>query len=407
MDATTSPGLSERWAGIGAAGEVGLLAVQLWMVELPFTRPVATSRSTHRRRPLVLVRVIGNHGREPVEGWGECAALADTTYDTEDARRSFALLRHALVPGLIDLAPRAGRRVPRPSELGGIRRAAPDATLAFAALEMAVADLHLRVSGQSLAGFLGVAGRSVPVGAVLGRAESTEALVAEVAALVAQGIARVKLKVGPGWDLEPVAAVRGAFPDLAIQADANGAYRPTDADHLVGLDRFGLLCIEQPLDPTDLEGHARLAGRMATPVCLDESLDSPRSVRQALAMGACSVVYIKPARLGGLGAALEVVETCSAEGVPLWMGGMYESGYARGVNATFAALPGFAWPGDLQPSRTYLDADLVPPPALRRDGTDGALTVEVPDGPGLGPPPDLDRLEAYEITRCWLEVPRG
>jgi O-succinylbenzoate synthase len=405
MDAAAPPGLSERWSEVGASGQVGLLAVQLWMLELPFSRPVVTSRGTHRRRPLVLVQVIGNLGRTPVEGWGECAALADTTYDSEDATRSFALLQHALVPGLIDLVPRAGGRLPRPSELGGIRQAAPDATLAYAALEMAVADLHLRASGLSLAGLLGVAGRSVAVGAVLGRPDSPEQLVAEVADLVGRGIRRVKLKVGPGWDLEPVAAMRRAFPDLAVQLDANGAYRAGDTDHLVGLDRFGLLCLEQPLDPGDLDGHARLAGRLTTPICLDESLDSPKTTWRALAMGACSVVCVKPARLGGLGAALEVIEACGAGGVPLWMGGMYESGYARGVNATLAALPGFAWPGDLTPASDYLDTDLVPPPELGRSGPSGSLAVSVPDGPGLGPAPDPDALERHAVKRCWLEVP--
>jgi len=403
----TPPGLSEQWSELGASGGVGLLAVQVWMVELPFSRPVVTSRGTHRRRPLVVVRVIGNRGRSPVEGWGECAALADTTYDSEDAVRSFALLQHALAPGLLDLVPRAGMRLPKPSELGGIRQAAPDGTLAFAALEMAVADLHLRASGQSLAGLLGVSGRSVPVGAVLGRPASVDRLIGEVSTLVDLGVTRVKLKVGPGWDLEPVGAVRDAYPDLGIQLDANGAYSSSDADHLARLDRFGLLCLEQPLDPGDLEGHARLATRLATPICLDESLDSPRTARQALDMGACSVVCVKPARLGGIGAALEVIDVCRAGGVPMWMGGMYESGYARGVNATLAALPGFTWPGDLMPAAGYLGEDLVPAPDLGRSGPAGPLSVAVPGGVGLGPPPDIATLERLVVKQCWLEAPRG
>ncbi len=405
MDTPAPLGLSERWAAIGAEGAIGLLAVQLWMVELPFRRPVVTAKGTHQRRPLVLVRVIGHHRKVAVEGWGECAALADTTYDTEDVNRSFGLLEHALVPGLVDLAPRAGMRLPRPSELSSIRPAAPDAPLAYAALEMAVADAHLRVEGRSLAEAIGVAGASVPIGAVLGRPDSVESLVAEVALVAAAGYSRVKVKVGPGWDVEPLAAIRSSFPDLAVQADANGSYRRSDADHLAELDRFGLLCLEQPLDRDDLEGHADLAMRLTTPICLDESLDSPRATGRALTLGACSVVCVKPARLGGLGAALQVIESCTEAGVPLWIGGMFESGYARGANATLAALPGFAWPGDLSPAGSYLAADLVADPVLGRD-QGGPLQVAVPAGTGMGVPPTPAVLEEFMTRRAWIEVPR-
>jgi O-succinylbenzoate synthase len=407
MDRPAPPALSERWAGIGAEGSIGLLAIQLWMVELPFRRPVVTAKGSHQRRPLVLVRVVGHHRKVAVEGWGECAALADTTYDTEDVTRSFALLEHAFIPGLIDLAPRAGMRLPRPSELTGIRSAAPDAPLAYAALEMAVADAHLRVEGRSLAEAIGVAGAAVPVGAVLGQAASAESLVAEVATVVTEGYSRVKVKIGPGWDIEPLAAVRAAFPDLAIQADANGSYRRSDTDHLTDLDRFGLLCLEQPLDRHDLEGHAELARRLTTPICLDESLDSPPATWRALDLGACSVVCVKPARLGGLGAALSVIESCAEAGVPLWMGGMFESGYARGVNTTLAALPGFAWPGDLSPAGSYLAADLVPAPVIGRDQGTGPLQVAAPDVAGMGVPPAPAVLEEFMTRRAWIEVPRA
>jgi O-succinylbenzoate synthase len=216
----------------------------------------------------------------------------------------------------------------------------------------------------------------------------------------------VKLKIGPGWDLVPVEAVRNAFPALSVQVDANGSYHESDADHLAGLDRFGLLCIEQPLDRDDLAGHARLAARLTTPICLDESLNSPQAGREALSSGACSVVCVKPGRLGGLGAALDVVEACAGAGVPLWMGGMYESGYGRGVNATLGALPGFSWPGDLRPASAYLDLDLVPSPALGRDGPTAPLHVSLPSGPGMGVPPEQAVLESVTTRRFWHELPR-
>ncbi len=407
VDREVSPGLSERWATIGAGQEVGLLAVQLWLVEMPFRRPVRTARGTHRRRPLVMVHLVAQASGSLVEGWGECAALADTTFDREDVTRSFALLEHALVPGLVDRSPRAGGRLPRPSELATIRRAAPDATLAFAALEMAVADAHLRAEGRSLADVLGVGTVPVPVGAVVGQARSLDLLVAEAGRWVEAGYRRLKIKIGPGWDVAPIEAVTRTFPDVAVQVDANGSYREDQGGLLAALDPFGLLCIEQPLTRDDLEGHARLAARLRTPICLDESLDSLRTTRTALDRSACSVVCVKPSRLGGLGAALGVVELCAERGVPMWMGGMYESGYARGVNATLAALPGFAWPGDLSPADGYLGADLVPARPARRDVSGRSMVVDLPSGPGVGPSPNRELLERLVQRRSWIELPRS
>jgi O-succinylbenzoate synthase len=240
---------------------------------------------------------------------------------------------------------------------------------------------------------------------VVGLADSVEQLLDRVGSLVGQGYSRVKVKIAPGWDLEPISALVGAFPHLRLQVDANAAYRSGDGPgedtggHLAGLDRFGLLCIEQPFDPADLGAHAYLAARLSTPICLDESLDSPSRVEEALALGACSVVCVKPGRLGGLGAALSVIEGCRRSGVPAWMGGMFESGYARGVNTTLGALDGMSWPGDLSSSRSYLGDDLVPdPPAAnpaRRTRSDGSHTPPlrpVSRGPGMGPAPDPEAL---------------
>jgi O-succinylbenzoate synthase len=407
--------LTRAWVGIGAAGSLELEAVELWRVQLPFTRPVATAKGVHRVRPLVMVKVIGRTdpgqvdggatALQRVEGWGECAALADATYDQEDVDGSFRALEETLVPALLARASEAGSSLPPPSTLDSVRASAPQAPLAFAALEMAVADAHLRAEHRSLAEVLGVAGRSVDLGAVVGQTDTVEELVETASVLAAQGYGRLKIKVGPGWDVVPVEAVTRTVPQLRLQVDANGSYEEADRDHLAELDRFGLLCIEQPFDPSDLEAHARLAGRIATPVCLDESLDSPAIVQRALAMGACSVVCVKPARLGGLGAALRVVESCAAAGVPLWMGGMFESGYARGVNTTLAALPGFSWPGDLSPSRSYLDDDLVAAPRPAPTGPGGGVRAQVSAGAGMGPPPDpagLDRLGAENLR---LEAP--
>ncbi len=385
---------------------MGLLAIQLWQLELPFRRPVLTAKGPVGSRPLVLVQVVGEVGGELVEGWGECAALADTTFDEEDAPRSFGLLRIALIPALLDLAPTAGDRLPRPVDLDVIRQAAPDGILAYAAVEMAVADAHLRATQLSLAGVLGVPDEPVDLGAVVGRPATVDEMVAEVGALVGLGYRRVKVKIGPGWDIAPLAALREAFPSLGLQADANGSYGVGDLDHLAGLDRIGLLCLEQPFDRHDLATHERLGSVLRTPICLDESIDGPRAVEMALATGAASAVCVKPSRLGGIGPALGVIERCTADGVALWMGGMFESSYARGVNLALAGLPGFTWPGDLSPASTYLEVDLVDPALTGRLGPDGSLAGVPPRYGGMGPAPDQSQLDGLPAKRAWFELPR-
>jgi o-succinylbenzoate synthase len=392
------------WAGIGERTRLALQAIELWLIELRFRRPVATSVVTHRHRPLVLVRVVAERRNEQVHGWGECAALADTTYDPENTGRAFAALSGVLVPALVDAAEERDGRLPLPSRLDSVRATSPSTPMAFAALEMAVADAHLRAEGRSLAAVLGVDGAQVPIGVVVGRSASTTNLVSEVRDLARRGYSRIKLKIAPGSDIEPVAAVRGALPDIALQVDANGAYSEAEAGRLAELDRFGLLCIEQPLARDDLEGHVRLASRLPIPIGLDEGVHSPESVRAALAMGACSVVEIKPARLGGVGAALELVDFLHLSGIPMWMGGMFESGYARGVNTTLAALPGFSWPGDTSPAAGYLDDDIVPASLPARLDGHGPLAVGVSRSAGMGPIPGLDRIRTRAVRHQLIEV---
>ena len=406
--------LRPRWESLGGGASVMSDAVELRKVELPFLVPVSTARGVHRSRPLVLVRVVGRTAGiratgaaddgAPVEGWGECASLADTTFDTEDVGRSWAVLEHDLVPALLDLSAR--QRSPTAPPL----RARPCPPRPPRTHRWPSPHSRWRwptpISAPKAGPWpdcSGCEGRAVELGAVVGVADSVDQLLATVAGLVDRGFSRVKLKIGPGWDIVPVAAVTEAFPGLRLQVDANGAYGPQDMDLLAGLDRFGLLCLEQPLDRDDLAGHALLATRMTTPICLDEGLDSPDRVTGALASGACSVVCVKPSRLGGLGASLTVIDHCVASGVPLWMGGMFESGYARGVNTTLGALDGMAWPGDLSPPLTYLGDDLVPELPLARHGPLGAVVATPPEGPGMGPLPDPAALARHTTDR--LVVP--
>jgi O-succinylbenzoate synthase len=252
--------------------------------------------------------------------------------------------------------------------------------MAKSAVEMALLDAELRRSGTSLATHLGAQRTEVPAGVSVGIAPVAELLDA-VAGYVDAGYRRVKLKIGPGADIDPVRAVRECFGNhLQVQVDANGAYRLADADTLAALDDWGLLMIEQPLAEDDLLGHAELAHRLQTPICLDESITSARAAATAIALGACRVVNIKPGRVGGYLEARRVHDVCVETGTAAWCGGMLETGIGRAANLALAALPGFTLPGDVSPSDDYLTEDLTPPLVV----TDGC--VAVPTGPGIGVP---------------------
>jgi O-succinylbenzoate synthase len=262
--------------------------------------------------------------------------------------------------------------------------------MAKAAIEMAVWDAWSAATGRPLAAVLGGSRTAVPAGVSIGIAESTGALIDRVASFVDQGYARIKLKIAPGTDVERVAAVRERFPDISLMADANSAYTLADADHLAALDAFDLTMIEQPLAHDDIIDHATLAARIATPLCLDESIRSADDARRALQIGACSIINCKPGRLGGLTESLALHDWGVASGVPLWVGGMLESGVGRLHNIALASLPGFTLPGDTSASDRYWEADIIDPPVtINADGT-----VAVPDVAGIDAVVDHEHLRA-------------
>jgi O-succinylbenzoate synthase len=408
-----SPTPRRAWDALGIGTGLVLDAAEVWWVELPLVAPVGTAVGTHRHRPLALVRLRCHRDRDgaPVDGWGECAALADTTFDDEDVPGAVATLEQILLPGLAALAA-AGGCLPTAGAVQGLAGAAPRHPLALAAVEMAVGDAHLRAADRSFADVLGVRAAWVTPGAVLGIPRSIDELLDAVEALAGAGYVRVKVKVSPDTGRATVAALdrwasarSGRVP--FFQVDANGSYGPDDFDLLEGLDGCGLLCIEQPFARDDLDTHRRLAGAIATPVCLDESLDAPGSVIDAVTTGACSIVCVKPARLGGIGPALEVVDWCRAHDVPWWIGGMFESGYARRVTTALAALPGPALPGDLALPSTYLSVDLVEPVATRVDPVSGVLEIPVSTVPGMAPAPEPATLEALLVQRIAVPIDRN
>ncbi|RFU83919.1 o-succinylbenzoate synthase [Streptomyces triticagri] len=366
-----------------------LTGVEIREIRLPLVAPFRTSFATQTERSALLLRAVSTES----EGWGECVAMADPLYSSEYVAGCADVLRRFLVPAL------GGRDRLGAVAVGPALAPFRGHRMAKAALETAVLDAELRARGVPLARELGAVRDRVPCGVSVGIMDSVPQLLDAVAGYLDEGYVRIKLKIEPGWDVEPVRAVRERFgEEVLLQVDANTAYTLADTRHLARLDPFGLLLIEQPLEEEDLLGHAELAKALTTPVCLDESITSARSAAAAITLGACSVVNIKPGRVGGYLEARRIHDVCAAHGVPVWCGGMLETGLGRAANVALAALPGFTLPGDTSGSARYYRTDITAPFVL----ADGQLPV--PDGPGLGVTPDPDVLDEVTVGTEWLPL---
>jgi O-succinylbenzoate synthase len=369
-----------RNARIAYDAIVRIDAIELSIVRLPLVRSFETSFGSVAAREFVLVAMHA----DGLTGWGECVADADPFYTSETTDTAWLVMTKYLVPAALE-AP-----IDRAAELASRWRRVRGHRMAKAALEMAAWDLEARLAGEPLCVRLGAAPRPIAAGVSIGIQPALEVLVERVQSELAEGYQRVKIKIKPGWDVAPVEAIRRALPDLPLMVDANAAYAADDGPSLAALDAFNLMMIEQPLDYDDLVQHARLQTMMHTPICLDESITSPQIAADAIALGACRIINIKPGRLGGFGPSVAVHDLARAAGVPVWHGGMLESGIGRAHNLHLSTLPGFTLPGDVAASRRYFVPDLIEPPIeVRRDGT-----IVVPSGPGIGVDPVPERLRA-------------
>ena len=364
-----------------------LQGIELRRIAIPLVAPFRTSFGTETTRDVLLVRVVTGDA----EGWGECVAMADPRYSSEYTEGAADVLRRCLIPRLA--------RVPRLDAyaVGPALAAFKGHRMAKAALETAVLDAELRAQNRPLARELGAVHDRVPCGVSVGIMSSLGELLDAVGGYLEAGYLRIKLKIEPGWDIEPVRAVRERFGDeVLLQVDANTAYTLADARRLARLDPFGLLLIEQPLDEEDLLGHADLAKLITTPVCLDESITSARTAAAAITLGAAAIVNVKPGRVGGYLEARRIHDVCAAHDVPVWCGGMLETGLGRAANVALAALPGFTLPGDTSASDRYYRTDLTAPFVLE----DGHLPV--PTGPGLGVEPIPEILQSVTTATEWI-----
>ena len=355
-----------------------LKEIELRVIHLPLVRPFRTSFGTQTSREVLMVKVVNENG---TTGWAECVAMSEPLYSPEYVSGCLDLMKKFLIPALKSNPDITAEDVPvvlKPF-LGG--------QMAKAALETAILDAQLRDQKKSLAAYLGATKSKVECGVSVGIANNLEALAEEVKSYVDGGYRRIKLKIEPGWDIEAVMHIRNLYPDIPLQVDANQAYSRDDGKHLAKLDEFNLLLIEQPLDEHDILGHALLAKEVKTPICLDESIISLQSAEDALALKATTIINIKPGRVGGYIESVKIHDLCLKNKIPVWCGGMLETGIGRAANLALAALPGFTLPGDTSASARYFKQDITTPFVME----DGYLNV--PQGAGIGVEPDLDFLD--------------
>jgi O-succinylbenzoate synthase len=370
-----------------------ILAVELREILLPLVRPFRTSFGVERDKRVILAKIE----TEKAVGWGECVAGPEPGFSEEFNDGVWLALREFLVPALLAAEDSTAALADLPGILAGVR----GNRMAKATLEMALLDAELRERGQSLSAYLGGRLTRVACGVSVGIPDSIGELLDQVADYLAAGYRRIKLKIQPGFDVEPVTAVRQQHPDVLLSVDANAAYEPASGMPVFeALDQLDLLMIEQPFSYEDLALHAVLQERLRTAICLDESIRSEADAITALQLGSCRIINIKQGRVGGLGEAVRIHDVARAAGIPVWCGGMLETGIGRAANLALASLPGFILPGDISASARYFPEDVTEPFVVDPDGT-----MAVPAGPGLGVEPHVDRLEA--CTTRVLRLPEN
>jgi o-succinylbenzoate synthase len=359
----------------------------LHRLQLPLVSPFRTSFGTEFARNALLVQIVG----PDTVGWGECVADAEPLYSAEYSDGAQDVISRFLLPRLDPTRVTA-------STLHRVFEPVSGNPMAKGAIEAAVLDAECRLHNQRLSARLGATKERVPSGVSVGIQDSIGALLDTVERYLADGYLRIKLKIEPGYDVEPVRAVRERFGDILLQVDANAAYSLADANQLAKLDPFDLLLIEQPLGEDDVPGHAQLAQMIRTPICLDESIHSVRAAVHAIEMKACRIINIKPGRVGGYLEAVKIHDLCLAAGIGVWCGGMLETGVGRAANVALAALPGFVFPGDTSASSRYFHRDVTEAFVLQ----DGHLTV--PTGAGIGVEPIADALKEFTVSTHTIKL---
>ncbi|MDH4196312.1 MAG: o-succinylbenzoate synthase [Candidatus Aminicenantes bacterium] len=357
--------------------------IQLDLLRLPYVHFFETSFGRSYDRTFILTRVWEGG----VCGWGECVAEEQPLYGSETTESAWHILKDFLIPLVFEKA------LVEPEDFARAAGVYRGNRMAKAGLELALWDLKAKKAGVPLRKLYGGVHDEVEAGVSCGIEDSIPDLIARIGQYLDEGYRRIKIKIKPGWDANACAAVRARYPDILLQADANGAYKLDDKDVLKALDVYNLLLVEQPFAPYDLWDHAKLQKEMKTPLCLDESILSLATARAAVEMGSCRIINIKVGRVGGVVEARAIHDYCQGQGIPVWCGGMLESGVGRAHNLHLASLPNFKLPHDLSASRRYYKEDIIDPFIE----LSGPGKIRVPDGPGIGVNPVEERVRRAAV----------
>jgi len=353
-------------------------------VAMKLKAPFKTSFGTTLDKEFLLVEA---HDEEGLVGFGESTAMTGPYYNEETLRSNHHILRDHLIPLVL------GRTLNHPDDCLDLFAPIRRNMMAKAAIEGAIWDLWSKRENLSLSRAIGGEKNIIPVGVSIGIQADVTGMLQQVERFLAEGYQRMKVKIEPGFDIDVIAAIRRTFGDIPLMADANSAYTLDDIDRLKELDQFDLMMIEQPLSHDDIIDHAKLQRELRTPICLDESIHTVEDARKALELGSCRIINIKVGRVGGLSQAKRIHDLCLSQGVPVWCGGMLESGVGRAHNIAITTLPGFTLPGDTSGSNRYWDADIIEPEVTVDNGF-----IHVPATPGIGYAINRQRLDACTLA---------
>lgn len=377
-------------SGILLTSIMKITEIELREIRLPLVHFFETSFGRTTERRILLVRVIDSDG---AEGWGECTAGEGPFYCEEWTETAWSTLKTYLCPMVM------GSEVESASEIFSLMKAVRGNRMAKAALETACWDLEARRAGVPLWRHLGGVQSEIACGVSIGIQDTPEALMEKIERELDAGYQRIKIKIKPGWDINILEKVRARFPRILLMGDANSAYRLEDAPLFRAMDDFKLMMIEQPLAYDDMLDHARLQREVQTPICLDESIRTPADARHAIDLDACRIINVKLGRVGGHVEAKRVERICRERNIPVWCGGMLESGIGRAHNIAMATLEGFTLPGDVSASSRYWEEDVIDPPVnITPRGT-----IVAPDAPGLGFKIKRERIESLTVRKEFIE----
>lgn len=358
-------------------------------MKMTMKSPFSTSFGTFQDKEFLLLEVTDELGNT---GWGESTAFHSPWYNEETLETNLHMIRDFLIPLVLN------KEIAHPDEVNELFAPLRKNNMAKATVEGAIWDLFAKRNQMTLAQALGGTAEKIEVGISIGIQKSAEDLIELVRGYVAEGYKRMKVKIKPGFDVNVIKALREAFPEVPLMADANSAYTLDDIDVLKQLDEFNLTMIEQPLASDDIIDHAKLQKELKTPICLDESIHSLEDARKAIELGSTKIINIKIGRVGGLTESKKIHDYCMEHDIPVWCGGMLESGIGRAHNVALTTLPNFILPGDTAGSSRYWEEDVITPEVVAEDGY-----ITVPTNYGIGYEPNIEVMNRYTVDTFYFK----